>query len=87
MSGGVLRLPNNPLMQREHVPDSTGRPLFKYFATVVGDAGPASSDARRRAFVTEGINMVLALEQEGMSFLRCEGYSDYYADVPGVLEV
>ena len=53
--------------------------------TVVGDAGPASSDARRRAFVREGINMILALEHEGMSFLRCEGYSDYYADVPGVM--
>ena len=57
----------------------------QYFATVVGDAGPASSDARRRAFVREGINMILALEHEGMSFLRCEGYSDYYADVPGVM--
>ncbi len=84
MSGGVLWLPNNPLMQREQVPDSMEAAL-DYFATVVGDAGPASSDARRRAFVREGINMILALEHEGMSFLRCEGYSDYYADVPGVM--
>jgi 3-oxosteroid 1-dehydrogenase len=83
MSGGVLWLPNNPLMQREHVPDSLDEAL-DYFATVVGAAGPASSEARRRAYVLGGVSMIDALEREGMTFVRCEGYSDYYTDIPGV---
>ncbi|MEU4226989.1 FAD-dependent oxidoreductase [Nonomuraea sp. NPDC026600] len=82
ISGGVLWLPDNPLMQRERVPDSLEAAL-DYFASVVGDAGPASSDARRRSYVIEGSKMVHLLEREGIEFARCEGYSDYYADVPG----
>jgi len=83
MSGGVMWLPNNPLMQREGVADSLQEAL-RYLSDVVGDAGPASSDARRRAYVTEGIAMVGMLEQQGMRFVRCEGYSDYYAGVRGI---
>jgi 3-oxosteroid 1-dehydrogenase len=83
MSGGVMWLPNNPLMQREGVPDSLDEAL-QYFSDVVGDAGPASSDARRRAYITDGVEMVRMLEHEGMRFVRCEGYSDYYAGVRGV---
>ena len=83
MSGGVLWLPNNPLMEAEGVPDSLEEALA-YFESVVGDAGPASSDARRVAYVTEGANMVRFLQGLGMRFVRCEGYSDYYADVAGI---
>ncbi|MGF7238165.1 MAG: FAD-binding protein, partial [Frankia sp.] len=38
MSGGVLWLPNNPLMQAEGVPDSLEDALA-YFDSVVGDIG------------------------------------------------
>ncbi|MEV5835187.1 FAD-binding protein [Nocardia sp. NPDC052112] len=82
MSGGVLWLPNNPLMQREGVSDSIDDAL-RYFETVVGDAGPASSQARRLAYINAGIDMVGFLESEGLRFRRCEGYSDYYAGVRG----
>ncbi|MGW1712610.1 FAD-binding protein [Streptomyces sp. NPDC002156] len=82
MSGGVMWLPNNPLMQREGVSDSIEDAL-RYFDTVVGDAGPASSPARRLAFVNAGIEMVTFLESEGLPFQRCEGYSDYYSGVRG----
>uniref|UniRef100_A0AAU2ABX1 3-oxosteroid 1-dehydrogenase n=1 Tax=Streptomyces sp. NBC_00093 TaxID=2975649 RepID=A0AAU2ABX1_9ACTN len=82
MSGGVMWLPNNPLMQREGVSDSIEDAL-RYFDTVVGDAGPASSPARRLAFVNAGIEMVNFLESEGLPFQRCEGYSDYYSGVRG----
>ena len=83
ISGGVLWLPNNPLMQAEGVPDSF-EDAMAYFDTVVGDAGPASSPERRAAYVTEGANMVRFLQDEGLTFVRCEGYSDYYADVRGI---
>ncbi|MFL6022016.1 MAG: FAD-dependent oxidoreductase [Marmoricola sp.] len=83
MSGGILWLPNNPLMRREGVDDSRDAAL-RYFDTVVGDAGPASSPARRSTFVDRGSEMVDFLEGEGVEFRRCEGYSDYYAGVRGV---
>lgn len=82
ISGGVLWLPDNPLMRREGVSDSL-ETAMDYFASVVGEIGPASSPARRRSYVLEGSKLVHLLEQEGIEFARCEGYSDYYADVPG----
>jgi 3-oxosteroid 1-dehydrogenase len=82
MSGGVLWLPNNPLMEREGVHDSYDDAMA-YFREVVGDIGPASSEARRHAYVTLGPELVLFLERLGIGFLRCDGYSDYYDEVPG----
>jgi 3-oxosteroid 1-dehydrogenase len=83
MSGGVLWLPNNPLMQEEGVPDSFDDGMA-YFRTVVGDAGPASSDARRSAYIRQGAEMVQFLRSAGLRLMRCEGYSDYYAGVRGI---
>src|SRR3954462_13737801 len=57
MSGGMLWMPNSPLMRREGVPDSLEAAL-DYFASVVGDAGPASSAARRRAYGIESARML-----------------------------
>src|ERR687887_315677 len=76
--GGVVWLPNNPLMQRDGVDDSDEEALA-YFEDVVGDVGPASSPERRRTYVREGQAMVRFLEDLGVEFLRCEGYSDYYS--------
>ena len=84
MSGGIIWIPNNPLMQREHVPDSREEGLA-YFESVVGDAGPASSIARRETYLDTGNEMVEFLESEGLEFRRCEGYSDYYSGVRGVV--
>jgi 3-oxosteroid 1-dehydrogenase len=83
MSGGIFWIPNNPLMQRDHVPDSMEQSLH-YLQVVVGDdGGPGATPERQRAFVYEGVNMVNLLEREGVKFQRCEGYSDYYAEMRG----
>ncbi|WP_330252765.1 FAD-binding protein [Nocardia sp. NBC_00565] len=82
MSGGVMWLPDNPLMRRAGISDSIDAAL-RYFDTVVGDAGPASSDARRLAYIEAGSEMVEFLESEGLQFQRCDGYSDYYSGVRG----
>jgi 3-oxosteroid 1-dehydrogenase len=82
MSGGVLWIPNNPVMLRAGVPDSPER-ARRYFDAVVGDAGPATSAARREAFLTAGPELVTFLERLGMKFTRGEGYSDYYDEKPG----
>jgi len=83
MSGGMIWIPNNPLMRRERVADSREAGLA-YFASVVGEAGPASSAARREAYLDAGSEMVEFLEAEGLRFRRCPGYSDYYSGVRGV---
>jgi 3-oxosteroid 1-dehydrogenase len=82
MSGGVVWLPNNPLMAEEGVPDSHEAGLA-HFAAVVGDIGPASSPERRETFLSEGSRMVDFLRQKGIRFIRCPGYSDYYPDAAG----
>jgi 3-oxosteroid 1-dehydrogenase len=83
MSGGMMWIPNNPLMRREGVPDSRELGLA-YFESVVGDVGPASSTARRETYLDAGSEMVEFLESEGLRFRRCPGYSDYYSGVRGV---
>src|SRR3954471_24390037 len=57
MSGGMVWLPNNPLMRAEGIPDSHEDGLA-YFDDVVGDIGEASSPARREAFLPAGNEML-----------------------------
>ena len=82
MSGGVIWLPNNPLMKAEGVTDSRADGMA-YLDDVVGDAGPASSFQRRETFLTAGSEMIDLLQAKGVRLVRCEGYSDYYPDHKG----
>jgi len=81
-SGGVLWVPNNPVMARENVADSEARSRT-YFDAVVTYRGPATSRARRTAFLRTGPEMISFLEKCGIKFRRPEGWSDYYDDRPG----
>jgi len=82
MSGGIVWIPNNPIMRTEGVPDSYEDAMV-HFETVVGDVGPASSPERRHAFLTAGPEMITFLERLGLRFLYCRGYSDYYSSAKG----
>lgn len=82
MSGGIIWMPDNPLMRAEGVPDSH-RDGLAYLDDVVGDAGPASSPERRETFLNEGHRMITFLQRKGVRFVRCEGYSDYYPNANG----
>jgi 3-oxosteroid 1-dehydrogenase len=82
MSGGIIWLPDNPLMRAEGVPDSHADGLA-YFESVVGPPDEASSLARREAFLTEGSRMVDFLQRSGIELVRCEGYPDYYDNRKG----
>ena len=53
MSGGIVWVPNNPVMRAAGVPDSYDDAMV-HFEVVVGDVGPASSFERRHAFLTAG---------------------------------
>lgn len=82
MSGGIVWVPNNPVMRADGVPDSYEDALA-HFEAVVGDVGPASSFERRHAFLTAGPEMVAFLQGLGLRFAYCPGYSDYYSDAKG----
>jgi 3-oxosteroid 1-dehydrogenase len=82
MSGGILWVPNNPVMRADGVADSY-EDAMAHFEAVVGDVGPASSFERRHAFLTAGPAMVSFLQDRGVRFAYCPGYSDYYSSAKG----
>jgi 3-oxosteroid 1-dehydrogenase len=82
MSGGVLWIPNHPLQAEAGVADSYEQGLA-YLNATVGDAGPATSPARKDAYLRHGPAMVSFLRGQGLKFRRCEGWSDYYDEKPG----
>ncbi|MCB9680632.1 MAG: FAD-dependent oxidoreductase [Alphaproteobacteria bacterium] len=81
-SGGGLWMPNNPLMARDGAGDSRDNAL-RYLDAVIGDVGPASSAARREAFVDAAPKVVQDLADKGIPWIRAELYPDYYPDKPG----
>lgn len=82
MSGGVVWIPNNPLMQAGGVSDSY-EDAMAHFEAVVGDVGPCSSFERRHAYLTAGPEMTTFLQRLGLRFVTCPGYSDYYSNLKG----
>ena len=82
LSGGMVWLPNNPLMRADGIPDSHEDGLA-YFDDVVGDIGEPSSPARREMFLTAGYEMINFLMRKGVRLVRCPGWSDYYPNHKG----
>ena len=82
MSGGIVWVPNNPVMRAAGVADSH-EDAMAHFEAVVGDVGPCSSAERREAFLSAGTEMVTFLQQLGVRFAYCRGYSDYYSNAKG----
>ena len=82
MSGGGLWLPDNPLMRRAGAGDSREEAL-SYLEQTVGDAGPATSRARKEAFVDGVAGFVDLAERHGVTFARAADYPDYYPELPG----
>jgi 3-oxosteroid 1-dehydrogenase len=82
LSGGIVWLPNNPLMRADGIADSHEDGLA-YLADVVGDIGAPSSPARREMFLTAGYEMINFLMRKGLQLIRCTGWSDYYPNHKG----
>jgi 3-oxosteroid 1-dehydrogenase len=80
-SGGVIWIPNNHLLNDEGGGDSHARSR-EYLDGLIGDVGPASTPARRDAFIRYGAEMVEFLEGEGMQFVHAH-WPDYYDNRPG----
>jgi 3-oxosteroid 1-dehydrogenase len=82
LSGGIVWLPNNPLMRADGIADSHEDGLA-YLADVVGDIGAPSSPERREMFLTAGYEMTNFLLRKGVRLVRCAGWSDYYSNHKG----
>ncbi|RAU95461.1 3-ketosteroid-delta-1-dehydrogenase [Mycobacterium colombiense] len=82
LSGGIVWLPNNPLMRADGIADSHEDGLA-YLADVVGDIGAPSSPERREMFLTAGFEMINFLTRKGVALIRCAGWSDYYPNHKG----
>jgi 3-oxosteroid 1-dehydrogenase len=82
MSGGVVWVPDNPVMRADGIVDSY-EDAMAHFEAVVGDVGPASSFERRHAYLTAGPEMITFLQRLGVELVHCLGYSDYYSSAKG----
>ena len=82
MSGGVVWVPDNPLMRAEGVPDSFEAGM-QYLQAVIGEPDQGSSIERREAYCRSGPEMLSFLQHKGVELVRCEGYADYYDNYPG----
>ena len=76
VSGGGLWMPNNPLMRKAGVSDSTDKALT-YMETVIDDVGPVSSRERKLAFLTAVPDVVTLLGALGVQWMRSKDYPDY----------
>ncbi len=81
-SSGALWVPGNPVSQAAGVADSFERAL-QYMEAVIDDVGPASSRARKEAFLRGGPQMVAFLAELGFQWRASLGYADAYPDQPG----
>lgn len=82
LSGGALWIPNNPLMRAAGIHDSP-EDAMTYIDALIGDEGPATSEARKRAYLDTGPETISFLLQEGIELTISDGYPDYYAGRPG----
>ncbi|KAI0024024.1 FAD binding domain-containing protein [Xylariomycetidae sp. FL0641] len=84
-SGGALWIPNNPVAKASGFKDSKAHAL-EYMKAAIGDAGPASSIQRRRAYLDHGPQLVDFLKNCGFKWYSSKvGYPDYYPNLPGAL--
>ena len=83
LAGGGMWAPGNHWMLDDGDRD-TPEVGLEYMEALIGDLPPASSRARKEAFVYNVNPMIAFLESQGMRFRRTSGgYPDYYPHFPG----
>ncbi|MFD0523131.1 FAD-dependent oxidoreductase [Paractinoplanes durhamensis] len=78
LSGGGLWMPTNPFVDGDSVEKA-----LTYMESAIGEAGPASSPERRRAFVETIPEVFAFLQKLGVRWVPAKDYPDYYPDRPG----
>lgn len=82
-SGGGVWVPNNYLMLQQGAERDSPDEALTYLKAIIGDVGPASSLARKKAFVKYAPEMVLFLKDMGFKWMMDKHYPDYYPLVSG----
>lgn len=82
-SGGVLWVPDNPVMTRAGLKDDVTE-ARAYLNALVQHRGPASTESRREAFLDAAPRAIAFLEKRGMKF-RLTDTPDYHDELPGGL--
>lgn len=86
-SGGVMWIPNNPIMKRAGIEDSTE--LADAYLDSLLDGSPdapdmpGASQARRRAYARQAPRMVEFLLAQGIRLTRVREWPDYYDEQAG----
>lgn len=76
LSGGQLWLPGSHFVAEAGIADSVERGV-EYLEDVVGEVGPGTLRARKRAYVERGLEMLAMLEEEGLRFRFSNSPDDY----------
>ena len=84
LSGGVIWMPNNPLMRRDGIKDSREAALT-YMAQFVGQNDLYSTPARREAFVDAVDEFMTTMEAQGMKYRRCHNSLIITNNCPAVM--
>lgn len=86
-SGGVMWVPNNPLLKQAGIDDSHEKATtyLEGLAAEYGDT-PASTPERRQTYLRESLNMLSFLQQQGIPLERAAPWPDYYDERPGGLQ-
>ncbi|TRX96042.1 hypothetical protein FHL15_003184 [Xylaria flabelliformis] len=82
LSGGGMWIPNNRYL-RERGDEDSIEEAFEYMCHSIGDAGPASSDSRKMAFLENAPRMLDFLCDAGFAGRASGRYPSYYPDLPG----
>jgi 3-oxosteroid 1-dehydrogenase len=85
-SGGVMWIPNNPLLASDGIEDDFDKSLL-YLDSLIGDHNdlPGATRERRRTYVEQAPQMMDFLSSKGIEFTRVKHWPDYYDDLPGGL--
>jgi len=86
LAGGGMWVPANHFMLDDGDSD-TAEQALDYMERLIGDLPPASTRARREAFVYGAPRMIEFFESVGIRFRRTTGYPDYFTDVPNASTV
>ncbi|KAK1516735.1 hypothetical protein CPAR01_16351 [Colletotrichum paranaense] len=84
ISGGGLWIPANPISKAAGINDSKEDALA-YFDRAVGDVGPVSSLAKRKAYLDNGPQMICFLRDLGFEWRFSRRYPDYYPKTKGAM--
>lgn len=83
LSGGVLWIPNNPLMRRVGREDSHEKARTYLENVFDGYESRGASPERVDRYLSVGPEMIEYLERKGMEFHLCKFWPDYYDHLPG----